>query len=107
MNPGAGVAPIIAAAIHRADRKLIEALRERNATSAANATSLTPDHHLQRVRLARLTREGVIHAVADGRVYLDEQALAEYQRLRHKRIWLVFAAIAVVVVIAIIVARWV
>ena len=76
----------VAAAAAAAQRRVIESFRISGATSRDGAVAMpAPERRMERKTLERLLRAGVVHAMDDGRGWLDEAALAAYSRKRRAR----------------------
>jgi hypothetical protein len=107
MSTGGSTAAIVAAAGRRAERRLVERLRQAGATSAKAAASL-PSSELSRLessRLARLQTRGAIVEPQPGRFYLDEPQYEAYRRGRQVRGIAILAAVLAVGALALAVAR--
>lgn len=86
MWPGVGaLGPLLAAAIVGTDRRIRNQLRQAQAVEPGRATAIAAHSPLVRWRLSRLTAVGAVHAVADGRYYLDEAGWQQYRRQRRRR----------------------
>ena len=78
MNPAINAALIAAAASKQPSEAGIEAkLRADGATSAACAVAFAPDKKLEQRLLDQAIAKGTIVRTADGRVYLNERAIAD------------------------------
>ena len=86
---------IAAAAARRAERRIIDHLREAGATSPASACPL-PDlpRRIQRRRLDRLVATGSVVSSGQGLSYLDESAYHSYRRRRYARVATLVATLA-------------
>jgi hypothetical protein len=91
------LAPLLGAAIRRADSRIQNELRDAEATSPDRATTLSLRSPIARWRLGRLTREGVVHALDAGRYYWDENAWGEFRRARRRRALAVIAVLVLAV----------
>ncbi len=92
---------VIAAAALAADRRLIRRLRDAGATSPATATDLQATRGLDKRRIARLERRGVLVRAGANRFYLDETAHAAWEAKRRLLALIVLAlAFAVLAVVA-------
>ena len=87
------LAPLLGAAIRRADSRIQSDLRDAQATSPERPTTLSLRSPIARWRLGRLTRAGVVHALDAGRYYWDEHAWSEYRRARRQRALAVLAVL--------------
>jgi len=92
---------VIAAAALAADRRLIRRLRDAGATRPATATDLQATRGLDKRRIARLERRGVLVRAGANRFYLDETAHAAWEAKRRLLALIVLAlAFAVLAVVA-------
>lgn len=89
---------VFAAALVRADKRIVRELMDAGATSADHAIALDTAR-LRRIRIPRLTNAGALIRLEDGRYYLDEAGWQKYRVARRTRI--VVAAIT-----AVFVAMW-
>jgi hypothetical protein len=86
MWPGIGaLGPLVAAAIVGTDRRIQNQLRQAQAVEPDRAAAIAAHSPLVRWRLSRLTAVGAVHAVADGRYYLDEAGWQQYRWQRRRR----------------------
>ena len=92
---GSSIIPILVA---KAERDIVESLRLAGATSAAAARPVPTPRHFAMRQLGRLQREGVIHEVAGGRYWLDEEAWVAF-RGRRRRIVIALVAVALLVLL--------
>ena len=98
MSAGASAA---AAASMRAQKRIIQTLRDANAVSEASAIALHPPRVVQRGALRRLLRHGAVLQTTDETYWLDEAAFTEMKALRTSRIILsLFGAAALIIVVA-------
>ena len=72
----------IAAAVRRAERKLIEHLRGAGALDPARTSPLPQLRRIEETRLRRLMGSGAIRETEPGRYYLDEAAYTAYRGRR-------------------------
>jgi hypothetical protein len=77
--------PLVAAAIVGTDRRIQRKLRQAQAVAPDRATAIAGHSPLVRWRLSRLTAVGAVHALADGRYYLDEAGWQRYRWRRRRR----------------------
>lgn len=92
---------IIPIAIRRAERRVIDRLRDSGAASYATAQPLSDLRLFEEGRLRRLLAAGAIQETASGTYFLDEAALDAYSQQRRKRVLFVVggaiaAALAVI-----------
>lgn len=92
---------IIPIALRRAERRVIDRLRDSSATSYATAQPLSDLRLFEEGRLRRLLAVGAIQETASGTYFLDEKALDTYSRQRQNRVLFVVggAIVAALVVI--------
>lgn len=90
------VAPVIAAAVGAARRRVVNKLRDRGATRPETAQPLEDLRRLERRMLTRLLDSGAVREVAPGRYYLDEPAWEASQSFR-RRLALIIALVLLVV----------
>jgi len=88
---GASVA--VAAALRRAEREIIEHLRESGATTPDRATSLPELRPLGRRRLERLVSAHVVNEAPNG-YWLDETAYADYRSDRRTLAFVILGIVA-------------
>lgn len=86
---------IIGAAARRAERRLVEHLRQAGAVSPASASTIPDQRWMGKRALSRLVAAGAIREEKGG-YYLDD-AIYDVYRARRKRNVIVFVGIAVVV----------
>jgi hypothetical protein len=96
MTAGATAA---AAASMRAQKRIIQTLRDANAFSDATAIALHPPRMIQRGALRRLVRHGAVLQTADETYWLDEAALIEMKKLRTSRIILTLFGLAALLIV--------
>lgn len=94
-------ATIVPIAIRRAERRIIDRLRDSGATSYTTAQPLSDLRLFEEQRLRRLLSAGAIREAESGRYFLDEAALDAYSQQRRKRVLFVVggalaAALAVI-----------
>jgi acetylornithine deacetylase/succinyl-diaminopimelate desuccinylase-like protein len=90
-----------AAASMRAQKRIIQTLRDANAVSEATAIALHPPRMIQRGALRRLVKHGAVLQTADETYWLDEAAFVEMKKLRTSRIILtLFGLAALLIVVA-------
>ena len=102
MLQGIAILPaIVAAAILRTDRRLVQTLRSASALSAAGAIVLAPRNTLHRWRLSRLSQVGAVHVgTTPGSVYLDESGWRAYRAKRRRRLLLVVFILGSIIALA-------
>ena len=88
-------APLVVAAIRRAERRIENDLRRAQATSPERAVSIVPRSPIGRWRLGRLTSAGVTHDVGGGRYYWDDLVWQQYRRSRRRRALTIVGAVLV------------
>jgi hypothetical protein len=93
----ASTAPMIAAAVARAQRRVAAAFKDAGAVSPDQAIARPRfERHLERKVFERLERVGAILPTGRGDYYLDEPKLAEYIAGRRKRVlYIIGGALAV------------
>jgi len=79
-----------------AERRLIERLMRARAFSAADAQGLADLRRIERHRLPRLIRAGVIREDAPGRYHLDGPALADWLNSRRRRMAIALTAVLLI-----------
>lgn len=94
---GASTGAIVAAAIRRAERHVVERLRESGATSSAKARPLSELRRMEGQRLRRMLAAGAIREASPGAYYLDEAALGAYRQQRRGRVLVVLGAVLLAV----------
>ena len=77
MNPAINAALIAAAAKQASDEGIEAKLREAGAVDVTHATAFAPDNDTEQQLLDQAIARGTIARTADGRVYLDERAIAD------------------------------
>ena len=99
MLQGIAILPaLVAAAILRTDRRLVQTLRSASALSAAGAIVLAPRNTLHRWRLRRLAQVGAVHVgTTPGSIYLDESGWHAYRSMRRRRLLLVVLALVPII----------
>lgn len=85
---------IIPIAIRRAERRVIERLRDSGADSYATAQPLTDLRLFEEQRLRRMLAAGAIRETAAGEYFLDEAALEDYSQQRRKKVLLIVGGAA-------------
>ncbi len=101
MSNSAGA--VIAAQKMRAERRMIEALREAQAFSPDRAIPLAPERNLSRLALRGLMRQNAIRQATPGTYYLDEPVYAAVRKHRQRMV-IGVAVIAVVFGVALAIA---
>jgi hypothetical protein len=81
----ASTAPIVAAGVARARRRLLRAFREADATTPERAIGYTPQSRLEDRYFDSLVTCGGLVATDKGTFWLDESRVAEHTARRHKR----------------------
>lgn len=101
------IGAISAAAARRAERRIIDHLREAGATSPASACPL-PDlpRRIQRRRLDRLVATGSVVSSGQGLSYLDESAYHSYRRRRYARVATLVTVVATLATAALAWIAW-
>ncbi len=89
----ASTGAIVMAAARRAERRIVERLRETSATSNATAQPLFDLRWIEERRLRRLIAAGAIREAARGAYYLDETALDSYLHRRRKRVLVILGGV--------------
>lgn len=105
MTHAAATSAAIAAASMRAERHIVQTLREAGATSASAAIALKPDRLIQRGALRRLVRRGAVRRAGDL-YWLDEAGFTAMGERRKgvARLILVWAVVVAGVLVAL--ALW-
>ena len=88
----AGTGAIVAGLIRRAERRIVEQLREAGARSSAKAQPLSGLRLIEERRLQRMLGADAIRETTQGTYYLDEAALDAYMQRRRKRVLFVVGA---------------
>jgi hypothetical protein len=88
---------LLAVAILRTDRRLVERLRLGGATTPEGAMDLGDLNRLGDWRLRRLTSAGAVVATGDGRYFLDEAGYAGYRSRRRRRALTILAVLLVAI----------
>ena len=94
---------VVAAAIQRKEREIVNTFRGAGATSPERARDpgeLAVDQHLA---FKRLANRAILREAGDGRYYLDEQSWEAFRRLRH-RIAIVMLLIVIAMIVVMIVS---
>ena len=94
---------LFGAMIVRTDRRIVQALRAADATSAAAAVPLDTHSPLRRWRLGRLVRGGGVQTAGTDRYYIDEIAWDSYRARRRRR---AFTVLAILVPLALLFIWW-
>ena len=92
MTANAGA--VIVAAMAAARRRVLNTLRGANATAPDRARAIEGLDRMARKQLERLVADGVIRQASPGHYYLDEPALAVWEREQRRK-----ALIAIVVIL--------
>lgn len=87
---------VIAAAVARAERDVVDSLRDVRAFDVASAVDLPDLRPIARRRLHRLIGVGAVVDTGRG-YYLDERAYAAYGARRHRRVLVVLVLVILVV----------
>jgi hypothetical protein len=90
---------IIAAAVVRARRNLIDRLTEAGATSEANAVAMAPKRRLQRKAIEYLCREGIVVETEPGRYFVRTDRAEEWHDRLHRRAYLIIVAVLAIVAV--------
>jgi hypothetical protein len=83
----------IPALVIRAERGLVERLRERRAFSSSTAVPLLADSFIKERRLKALVAAGVIIEDRPGQYWLNQTAWAAREQLRFRKMMAVLAAV--------------
>lgn len=81
--------------------RLVRAFAERQAHNAQSARTLAELDLRDSRLLRRMQKRGVVKVVTDGRYYLDLERWSEFKQARRRRVLIVLAAVALVIVAAI------
>jgi hypothetical protein len=90
---------ILAALIVGTDRRIVRALRDKQALSTDSAIALSPRRGIWKWRMRRLMGRGAVVLVPPDRVYLDETGWLSYQRSRRRRVLIVIAILLPLIVL--------
>jgi hypothetical protein len=90
---GAGPAPIIAAAMARARRRVLGAFRDADANAPERAIAFTPGRRLEERYFDRLVDFGALIDTGKGTFYMDEAKVAEHTAKRRKRALMMFGGV--------------
>ena len=103
---GAHIAPIVAAAVVRARRKMIDRLAEAGAVTEATAVAVEPKRRMERKALEYLCHEGIVAEPQPGRYFVRRDRAELWHRRLHRRAFI--AAVAAVAILAAVlsVALW-
>lgn len=82
---------VIAAAMMKAEREVVNRLRIAGATNPSAAIALTDLSHIQRRRLSHLTSSNLIRAVDGDRYWLDEASYIAHESTRRRMVMVVIA----------------
>lgn len=99
-------AAVVAAALIRKERELVEHFKQAGAVSSSSARSLTDLGVQERVAWPRLVRSGVIREGAPGTYYLEESAWVALGQ-RRRRVAFIAVISSVVVVAALLIVMWI
>ena len=105
MTHTAGVNAAILAASMKAERHIVETLRQAEALTAGAAIAMTPGRMIQRGALRRLVRRGAVRQTGD-RYWLDEAGLTTMTDRRRGMARLILGYAAGVAVALIALALW-
>jgi hypothetical protein len=87
-------APIAAIAVGAARRRVIETFLSTGALSPDRAISFEPSRRLDGRMTDRMLREGVLHQLPDGRMWMEETAMRDLRSRRLRILALVLALLA-------------
>jgi hypothetical protein len=82
----ANIAPVVGAVAMRARRRILRQFTAAGATSPDSAINVEPRRPLERKYLRSLQSFGAVRETPDGRLYLDEELLADHTSRRRKRV---------------------
>ena len=82
---GASAAPMIAAIVMRARRRIIAHLEEAGATAEDKAIAFAPQRQLERKALEFLLRKGLVVETRPGRYFVHADKAAEWHEGLHRR----------------------
>ena len=91
---------IIAAAVVRTRRRMIERLTEAGAVTEKSAVELAPKRRLHRKALDYLCREGIVVEAGPGRYYVRTDRAEEWHDKLHRRAYHIIVAVLAVVAVA-------
>jgi hypothetical protein len=91
---------IIAAAVIRARRRIIERLTEAGAVSEKSAIEIAPKRRLHRKALEYLCREGIVVEAQPGRYFVHTDRAEEWHDKLHRRAYLIIVAVLAIVAVA-------
>ena len=80
------IGPGVGAAVIRARKRVLRERRAAGATTAETGVAFAPWRPLERKYLRSLKAFGAVKETADGRLYLDEELVAEHTQHRRKRV---------------------
>ncbi|NBW09487.1 MAG: M20/M25/M40 family metallo-hydrolase [Caulobacteraceae bacterium] len=89
----------VAAASVRAEKRIVQTLRNANATSPETAVALAEGRLIQRGALRRLIRRNAVIEAAPNTFWLDEAAYEEMKKLRTSRIILTMFGLAALLIV--------
>jgi hypothetical protein len=89
----ASAAPMIAASVARARRRVLGAFRDAGATSPARAISFQPERRLEEKYFDALVDCGGIVGTDKGTFWLDEAKVAQHTARRRKRAAIIMGSI--------------
>jgi hypothetical protein len=89
----ASAAPMIAAAVARARRRVLSAFRDAGATNPGRAIGFQPERRLEEKYFDALVDFGAIVATDKGTFWLDEAKVAQHTAKRRKRAALILGGV--------------
>ena len=95
----AGMGGAVAAASVRAEKRIVQTLRNANATSPETAVALAEGRLIQRGALRRLIRRNAVIEAAPNTFWLDDAAYEEMKKLRTSRIILTMFGLAALLIV--------
>jgi len=95
----AGMGGAVAAASVRAEKRIVQTLRNANATSPETAVALAEGRLIQRGALRRLVRRNAVIEAAPNTFWLDDAAYEEMKKLRTSRIILTLFGLAALLIV--------
>ena len=100
MNVGTSVAPIAAAAVARARRRIVAHFYVHHAISAEEAVAYVPAKGMGQRQFEEMLARGILHQAAPGRFWIDQAAYqADLERRRRMVIPLIIVVLLILAAI--------
>ena len=90
------MATTAAAVMAKARRDVVSHFMAANAVSSESAVAYQPDRRSRQRQFERMCDAGVIHAVGEGRFWIDAPRYDEWSRSRRKRVGIAVGAVAAI-----------